>query len=124
MSELEVLKVREEVLQAMYWMRAEGLAEEPSASDLSSFLAVPADTLAGYIDRFVAEGHLEQTTAGFRLTETGTEAGKRSFADEFSDMTNSGHGECGADCTFCNSDPNAARSCLEEHKAGEHVHQH
>ncbi len=124
MSELEVLRVREEVLQAMYWMRAEGLAEEPSARDLSSFLAVPADTLAGYIDRFVAEGHLEATDMGFRLTETGSEAGKRSFADEFSDMTNSGHGECGADCTFCNNDPNAAASCLENAPTGEHVHQH
>ena len=124
MSELEVLRVREEVLQAMYWMRAEGLAEEPSARDLSSFLAVPADTLAAYIERFVAEGHLEATAVGFRLTETGTEAGKRSFADEFADMTSSGHGECGADCTFCNSDPDAAASCLEEHTVGGHVHQH
>ncbi len=123
MSELEVLKVREEVLQAMYWMRAEGLAEEPSARDLSSFLAVPADTLATYLDRFVAEGHLKMTATGFALTETGTEAGKRSFADEFSDMTSAGHGECSADC-WCNSSPDAARSCLEEHTVGEHVHQH
>lgn len=123
MSELEVLKVREEVLQAMYWMRAEGIADEPSARNLSSFLAVPPDTLAEYLDRFVAEGHLEPTAAGFRLTETGTAAGKRSFADEFSDMTNSGHGECGADCTFCNSDPNAAASCLEQ-SGHQHVHQH
>ncbi|MCA1680839.1 MAG: hypothetical protein LC777_18770 [Actinobacteria bacterium] len=124
MSELEVLKVREEVLQAMYWMRAEGLAEEPSARELSSFLAVPADTLATYLDRFVAEGHLEPTANGFQLTDTGTEAGKRSFADEFADMTGSTHGDCGADCTFCNSDPNAAASCLEQNQSGEHVHQH
>ncbi|MGI8946133.1 MAG: hypothetical protein ACR2GL_07850 [Thermoleophilaceae bacterium] len=117
MSELEVLKVREEVLQAMYWMRAEGLAEEPSARELSSFLAVPADTLATYLDRFVAEGNLEPTEAGFRLTATGTEAGKRSFADEFSDMTNAGHGECDADC-WCNSSPEAAAQCLEEHTVG------
>ena len=124
MSELEVLKVREEVLQAMYWMRAEGIAEEPSARNLSSFLAVPSETLSEYLERFVAEGHLEETEIGFRLTETGTEAGKRSFADEFADMTSGAHGECGADCTFCNSDPNAAASCLEESMNGQHVHQH
>lgn len=122
-SELEILKVREEVLQAMYWMQAEGIAAEPSERDLSSFLAMPRDTLAGYLERFVEEGNLETTEAGFRLTETGTTAGKRSFADEFSDMTNSGHGECGADCTFCNADPNAAASCLET-GGGQHVHQH
>ena len=124
MSELEVLKVREEVLQAMYWMRAEGIADEPSARNLSSFLAVPPDMLSEYLERFVAEGHLEPTAAGFRLTETGTEAGKRSFADEFADMTSGAHGECGADCTFCNSDPNAAASCLEQNLDGQHVHQH
>ena len=122
MSELEVLKVREEVLQAMYWMRAEGIAEEPSARNLSSFLAVPPDKIAGYLERFVTEGHLEETAMGFRLTATGTEAGKRSFADEFSDMTSGAHGECGADCAFCNADPNAAASCLEQN--GQHVHQH
>ena len=124
MSELEILKVREEVLQAMYWMRAEGIAEEPSARELSSFLAVPAETLDEYLERFVGEGSLEPTGVGFRLTEEGTELGKRSFADEFSDMTNSGHGDCGADCTFCNNDPNAAASCLESTTGGQHVHQH
>jgi hypothetical protein len=122
-SELEVLKVREEVLQAMYWMQAEGIAAEPSERELSSFLAMPREELVAHLERFVHEGHLEQTATGFRLTETGSTAGKRSFADEFSDMTNSGHGECGADCTFCNADPNAAASCLET-GGGQHVHQH
>ncbi|MDQ4048887.1 MAG: hypothetical protein M3131_05830, partial [Actinomycetota bacterium] len=81
-----MLRVREEVLQAMYWMRAEGLADEPSARNLSSFLAVPAATLTAFLDRFVVEGYLEQSNGGYTLTETGTETGKRSFADEFSDL--------------------------------------
>ena len=77
MSELEVLRVREEVLQAMYWMRAEGIAEAPSARNLSSFLAVPAATLTAYLDRFVVEGDLEQSNGSYDLTETATETGKR-----------------------------------------------
>ena len=32
MDELEALRVRDEVLQAMYWMRAEGLGDAPSAT--------------------------------------------------------------------------------------------
>ena len=40
MDELEALRVRDEVLQAMYWMRAEGLAERPAAPELARFLAV------------------------------------------------------------------------------------
>jgi hypothetical protein len=41
-SELEVLRARDEVLQAMYWMRSEGLAEAPESAELARFLAVPA----------------------------------------------------------------------------------
>ncbi len=92
MGELEVLKVRDELLQAMYWMRAEGLAEEPSTKDLSTFLAVPGDTLGAYLERFVADGHLEPSGPGYRLTDVGEEAGKRGFADEFADLTKPGHG--------------------------------
>ncbi len=43
MGELDALRVREEVLQAMYWMRSEGLADEPAAAELARFLAVGAD---------------------------------------------------------------------------------
>lgn len=122
MSELEMLRVRDEVLQAMYWMRAEGIAEEPSARNLSSFLAVPAATLTAYLNRFVVDGYLEPVNGGYRLTESGTETGKRSFADEFADLTRPTHGECDENC-WCNSSPEAAAECLEEHKAG-HAHQH
>ena len=112
MSELEVLRVRDEVLQAMYWMRAEGLAEEPSTKDLSTFLAVPGDTLGAYLERFVADGHLEPSGPGYRLTDVGEEAGKRGFADEFADLTKPGHGECDADC-WCHDSPDAAADCIE-----------
>ncbi len=122
MNELEALKVRDEVLQAMYWMRAEGLAEEPSARELSSFLAVPASTLISYLERFVVDGDLEPVGSGYRLTSAGEQAGKRSFADEFADLTRPSHGECDEDC-WCNSSPEAAAACLEEQAAG-HVHQH
>ena len=45
MDELEVLRIRDEVLQAMYWMSSEGLADHPTANELARFLAVPGDTL-------------------------------------------------------------------------------
>src|SRR5205085_615654 len=82
-----------EVLQAMYWMRSEGLAEAPSAAELARFLAVPAPTLAAYLKRVVADGYLEPTEDGYRLTATGEETGKRTFAEEFADLTRPTHGE-------------------------------
>lgn len=97
----------------MYWMRAEGLADAPSARALSSFLAVPPDTLGPYLERFVADGYLEPSGAGYALTSSGEETGKRSFADEFADLTRPSHGECDEDC-WCHDSPDEAARCLEE----------
>ena len=45
MDELEVLRVRDEVLQAMYWMHSEAISTTPTAQELSRFLAVPEGVL-------------------------------------------------------------------------------
>ena len=119
MDELEVLKVRDEVLQAMYWMRSEHLADAPKGDELARFLAVPAATLKPFLERFVRDGLLEPAGDGFRLTARGVEMGKRTFADEFADMTKPGHGECDEDC-WCHESPEEAARCLEE-RAG-HAH--
>jgi hypothetical protein len=121
MDELEVLRVRDEVLQAMYWMRAEGIGDAPTAEELARFLAVPAAVLGVYLERFVRDGHLERIGAGWSLTAGGEEAGKRVFADEMAELTGSTHGECDEDC-WCHDSPEAAAACLEERRG--HVHSH
>jgi hypothetical protein len=120
MDELEVLRVRDEVLQAMYWMRSEGLAEAPSAAELARFLTVPSDTLGTYLERFAADGYIEASATGWRLTDRGEESGKRTFAEEFAELTRPGHGECDDDC-WCHESPEEAARCLEERTG--HVHQ-
>ncbi len=119
MGELEALQVRDEVLQAMYWMRAEGLDDAPSAEVLARFLAVPPDTLGAFLERFLAEGYLDSEATGYSLTDLGAELGKRTFADEFSGLTGAAHGECAEDC-WCHSSPEEAARCLED-RVG-HVH--
>jgi len=121
MGELEALRVREEVLQAMYWMRSEGLADTPDAELLARFLAVPAATLSPYLQRFAREGYLEPAGAGYRLTKVGEDAGKRTFAEEFADLTRPTHGECDDDC-WCHDSPEEAARCLEGRT--EHAHAH
>ena len=113
MDELEVLRVRDELLQAMYWMRSECLADAPSLAELARFLAVPAQTLGVYVERFVADGYLEPTRDGYRLSASGEETGKRTFAEEFADLTRPTHGECDEDC-WCHEDPEEAARCLED----------
>ncbi|MBA3585485.1 MAG: hypothetical protein H0W36_13355 [Gemmatimonadetes bacterium] len=105
--------MREEVLQALYWMRSEGLGNAPRLTELARFLAVPAGTLGPYLARFVDEGYLEPSGEGFSLTPAGIDAGKRTFAEEFADLTRPGHGECDADC-WCHDSPEEAARCLED----------
>jgi len=118
-SELEALRVRDEVLQAMYWMRSEGLDDAPSAGELARFLAVPGETLTPYLDRFARDGYLEPVAGGYQLTDEGARIGKRTFADEFAELTRPTHGECDDDC-WCHDSPEEAARCLEERTG--HVH--
>lgn len=119
MDELDVLRMRDEVLQAMYWMRSEGIAEAPSIDELSRFLAVDKSTLGAYLDRFVSDGLLEHGDSIYRLSPGGEELGKRTFADEMAELTRPTHGECDDDC-WCHDSPEAAADCLQG-RAG-HVH--
>ena len=119
MDELEVLRIRDEVLQAMFWMRSEGIADTSTPQALASFLAVPAPTLEPYLQRFEQDGYLSCTHGEYALTESGLQLGKRTFAEEFANLTKPGHGECDDDC-WCHDSPEAAAACLEERRG--HVH--
>ncbi len=121
MDELEILRIRDEVLQAMYWMRSEGIAETPTAAELSRFLALPESTLSSYLECYVDDGLLELVGSTYRLSAVGVESGKRTFADEMADLTRPTHGECDEDC-WCHDSPEAAADCL--HKTTGHVHSH
>jgi hypothetical protein len=119
MDELEALRIRDEVLQAMYWLRSEGISEAPSAAELARFLVVPAATLGPYLERFTADGYLEAAGDGYRLSALGVDAGKRTFAEEFADLTRPTHGECDEDC-WCHESPEEAARCLEERTGHAH----
>ena len=120
MDELEVLRIRDEVLQAMYWMHSEGIADAPSAKELARFLAVPHEILNAYLGRFVEDGYLEPVGEGYRLSPHGQETGKRTFAEEFAELTRPTHGECDEDC-WCHESAEDAARCHEE-RAGHVAH--
>jgi hypothetical protein len=119
MDELEALRIRDEVLQAMYWMQSEGIGSAPTAAELARFLAVPAGTLTPYLERFARDGYLHHAGDGYRLSKRGEEAGKRTFAEEFADLTRPTHGECDEDC-WCHESPEEAARCLEERTGHAH----
>ena len=91
---LDALFWRDEILQVMYWLQGEGLGEVVSAQDLQVFLDGDLNTIQFYLEQFTDEGYLTRhPDAAEMLNDT------RRFADEFTGLQKSGHGECSADCS-------------------------
>lgn len=103
---LDTLFWRDEILQVMFWLKGEGLADVVTAQDLESFLNTEAKTIYFYLEQFSEEGYLARhpdpagmpTGTRYSLSELGRKEGGRRFQDEFAGMQKSGHGECSADC--------------------------
>ncbi len=101
---------RDEILQAMYWMHGEGLGETLTSASLSSLLDTDAEHLDLELQRLEDDGYVAAAETGYRLTDLGLDAGKRSFSDEFADLTRSAHGACGPGCD-CHRHP--SRACRQ-----------
>src|SRR5436189_137707 len=99
---------------------ANKVRDERELEAVKQFAAQNNLEIAGVVP-FDGDGLLEPVGAGYRLTERGLDAGKRTFAEEFADMTKPGHGECDDDC-WCHDSPEEAARCLEERTGETHVH--
>lgn len=120
-SQLDYLYWRDEFLQVMYWMLGEGIASRPTIAQLESFVGDRASDTLSTLRRMAEEGYVTEVGGGaYALTDLGLSNGKRSFADEFREMTHQAHGECGPDCIFCHgpdADPEGCPSKVA-HGAG------
>ena len=97
---IDNLAAIDEILQVMYWLRGERLAQAVCAADLSRWVSLSAQEVGALLTRMAAAG-LVQAAAGeagetprYELTASGAREGGRRFADEFADLTRPGHGEC------------------------------
>lgn len=98
------LAAQDEVLQVLYWLRGEGLAEAVTAGELTRWVGLGEAEIArllqamanrGLVERAGSSGEAGGSTATWALSAAGTREGGRRFADEFADLTRPGHGECG-----------------------------
>ena len=100
---------RDEILQMMYWYQGEGFGTSVTARDLRTFLTGEEDAITGHLERMVADGYLQRVGAApdlrYSFTEYGAKEGARRFADEFSDITKQGHGDCPPGCPICKDLP-------------------
>lgn len=102
---MAALRCRDDILQAMYWMRGEGFGEETDGQMLQSFLVVDEDLLQEQLGILAEEGYLEESRGRYRLSELGIKEGGRRFADEFSGLQSTAHGDCGPECPTCKGVP-------------------
>ncbi len=113
-SALDELFWRSEILQALYWMRGEGLAADVAPGALAEFLGAEAASIHHHVRLLVNDGYLEPAAPGrYQLTALGLSEGGRSFHDEFAELTRRAHGECGPGC-WC-QDPNHAGEPCPNH---------
>ncbi|MDP9379377.1 MAG: hypothetical protein M3Q29_04365 [Chloroflexota bacterium] len=105
---MAALCCRDDILQAMYWLRGEGFGEDADARSLASFLVLDEDLIREQLGVLAEDGYLEESGGRYRLSEVGVREGGRRFADEFADLQKTSHGECGPDCPVCKGVPRDA----------------
>ena len=112
---MAALRCRDDVLQAMYWMRGEGFGEEADVQMLQSFLVVDEALLREQLGILNEEGYLDESGGRYRLSGLGVKEGGRRFADEFSGLQGTAHGDCGPECPTCKGVPrDACAHCAPE----------
>ncbi len=119
---------REEILQVLYWMQGEGLADAVPFGRLLSLLNTTPDNLLLHLEKNIAEGYLktEEGTLSEKSAIVLTPAGKKEaggiFRNAFEGMQKGGHGECGPDCEFCYHEGEKLEDCV--HNCADSRHQH
>jgi hypothetical protein len=98
---------RDEILQLMFWLSGEGLAQDAAADDLRRFLEADPGGLEARLAELVQEGYLDRCPGDsrrFRLSAFGIEEGRRRFVEEFSPfLGRESHIVCGDPICECHS---------------------
>ena len=110
---LEALFWRDEILQALYWLQGERLADAVDAERMAEILVANLAIVKSEMGRLAEGGYLTMEPGSpprYRLTEIGRIEGARSFQDEFAGLTQQAHGECAPGC-WCNDPTRIGEPC-------------
>ncbi len=125
---VDILFWREEILQVLYWMQGEGLAEAVPFNRLLSLLDTSNDNLLFHLKKNIEEGYLKSSdeliseNSSVQLTPAGKKEAGGIFRNAFEGMQKGGHGECGPDCEFCYQDGEKLEDCV--HNCADSRHHH
>lgn len=115
---LDALFWREEILQVLYWMEGEGLADAVPFNRLLSLLNTTTENLLLHLNKNIKAGYLTSTDEAVRekssvqLTPAGKKEAGGIFRNAFEGMQKAGHGECGPDCEFCYQEGIKLEDCV------------
>ncbi len=113
----EGIAATDEILQVMYWLRGENIAQDAAPNELARWVGLDPSQIEPLLEGLVGSGlveHVADRELRYRLTSSGGSEGGRRFADEFSELTKPGHYEC--------SDPNC--DCRRSGNPADCIHQH
>jgi len=119
---------REEILQVLYWMEGEGLADAVPYSRLISLLNTTDENLLLHLKKNIEAGYLTTADAAVnensavKLTPIGKKEAGGIFRNAFEGMQKGGHGECGPDCEFCYLEGEKLEDCV--HNCADSRHHH
>ncbi|MDQ3640172.1 MAG: hypothetical protein M3450_01570 [Actinomycetota bacterium] len=99
---------KNEILQVLFWLQAEGFGDQAGVTLLERFLGVDVHIDVQHLDRLIEEGYVERVGDHYTLTEAGTRKGGIEFAASFEDLTKPVYGECGRSL-WCKDPCNEAR---------------
>ena len=125
---LDSLFWREEILQVLYWMDGEWLANDVPVSRLMVLLNTTSDNLLLHLRKNINAGLLTgnnnelNADSTVRLSAAGKKEAGKIFSNAFDGMQKAGHGECGPDCEFCYEDGVKTEDCV--HNCADSRHHH
>lgn len=109
---------RDEIPEAMYWLRNEGFGDKVDAELLDRFVWTDVKVEASCLDSLVAHGLLRRTPAGlYELTEAGLNHGARLFADDFAEFEVPAAGFSACACGCCGEEPEPEASAQPAYSA-------
>ena len=127
---LDALFWKEEILQVLYWMDGEELAEEVLFDRLVILLNTSTEKLLEHILKNELAGLIVRKNVALNnegtvsLTPIGKKEAGLIFRNAFEGMQKAGHGECGPDCEFCYDNgeklDDCIHNCADSHQQKHH----
>ena len=111
-DEGRTIRLRDEILELLYWLEGEGFHAHATVDGMMRFLAFPLAEVRSTVEHLIINADISPSPDGtFRLTEAGRREAGRRFADDFAPLLRQGHGECNDPACECHENPDAAAEC-------------